>query len=76
MLTVPMNERLRTYICSRFLPTQIFSDLCQLVRAVVDSSVLKRDRRRIGDFFVCLFVCVCVCALACATAQGGVKRSH
>jgi hypothetical protein len=66
MLTVLMKERLRTFICSRFLRTQFFSDLCKLVRAVVDSSVLKRERRRIGEFFVCLFVflCVCVCLRA------------
>jgi hypothetical protein len=52
-----MNERLRTCFCSRFLRI-FFSDLCKLVRAVVDSSVLKRERRRIGEFFVCLCVCL------------------
>lgn len=58
MLTVLMKERLCTYICSRFLRNQFFSDLCKLVRAVFDSSVLKRARRRIGEFCVCLCVCL------------------
>jgi hypothetical protein len=57
MLTVLMKERLRTSICSRFLRI-FFSDLFKLVRAVVDSSVLKGKSRRIGEFCVCLCVCL------------------
>lgn len=47
-----------------------FLRLLELVRAVVDSSVLKRERRRIGEFCVCLFV-----LFVCACVRDSTRRS-